>query len=129
MAARVLIADGRVVARHGLVSLFAARTDFVICAEAENGREAVDLAIKYKPDVALIDVSLPILNGIETTRQIRGASPLTAVLMLSDEDDEQPINEALAAGARAYLLKTEAHERIVRTVELLARKRPLRLVS
>jgi DNA-binding NarL/FixJ family response regulator len=124
MAVRVLIAHDHLVVRRGLGSLLAARPDFLICAEAENGRDAVDLAIKHEPDVALIDVSLPIVNGLAVTRQIRQRSPLTEVLVFTLYEDEEMILEALRAGARGYLHKSEVGERLVRAVATLARHRP-----
>jgi DNA-binding NarL/FixJ family response regulator len=124
MAVRVLICDDHVIVRRGLCALLAARTDFLICAEAKDGREAVDLAIKHKPDVAVIDISLPVLNGIEVTRQIRQRSPHTEVLVFTLYDDEEMIGQALRAGARGYLHKSEGGEQLLTAIATLARHRP-----
>jgi DNA-binding NarL/FixJ family response regulator len=124
MAVRVLVVDDHVVVRRGIQAMLEGRTDFLICAEANSGREGVDLAIQHKPDIAVVDVSLPILNGIEVTRQIRKHSPLTEVLIFTMYDDETMIGEALSAGARGYLHKTEAGEQLLNAIATLARRRP-----
>src|SRR3954454_13387175 len=121
---QVLIADDHVTVRRGLRALLGTRNDFIICAEAETGREAVDLAIQHKPDIAVVDVSLPILNGIEVTRQIRQNSPLTEVLVFTMHDSDELISEILHAGARGYLLKSESGEQLVNALAALARHRP-----
>src|SRR3954447_2152674 len=124
MTVRILIADDHLIVRRGFRAMLEAHTDFVICAEAGDGRAAVDLAIAHKPDIAVIDVTLPILSGIEVTRQIRRSLPLTEVLVLTMHDSDELISEALRAGARGYLLKTEAAEQMVDAVAALARHRP-----
>jgi DNA-binding NarL/FixJ family response regulator len=124
MAVRVLIVDDHVVVRRGMQAMLEGRTDFLICAEASSGREGVDLAIQHKPDIAVVDVSLPGLNGVEVTRQIRKHSPLTEVLIFTMYDDETMIGEALRAGARGYLHKAEAGEQLLTALATLARRRP-----
>src|SRR5262245_25390643 len=106
MAARVLLADDHIIVRRGLRALLESTQSFVICAEAGDGREAVLLAEEHKPDIAVLDVSLPILNGIEATRQIRRNSPATEVLVFTMHDSDELITEVLHAGARGYLLKS-----------------------
>jgi DNA-binding NarL/FixJ family response regulator len=118
---RILLADGHAVVRRGLRALFKTRRDFEVCAEASNGREAVELALVHKPDVAVLDISLPVVNGIEATRQIREETSGTEVLIFAVHDRESEIRDVLKAGARGYLLKSEADEQIVRAVEALAR--------
>jgi DNA-binding NarL/FixJ family response regulator len=118
---RILLADDHAVVRRGLRALLEARQDFEVCAEASNGREAVELALHHKPDVAVLDISLPILNGIEATRQIRKETPGTEVMIFTLHDRESEIRDVLHAGARGYVLKSEADEQIVRAVESLAR--------
>jgi DNA-binding NarL/FixJ family response regulator len=120
---RVLIVDDDVFVRRGLCALLETRTGVVVCAEAKDGREAVELAIQHKPDVAVIDVTLPVFNGIEVVRQIRRVSPNTEMLVLTVHESEELITEALEAGAGGYLLKSEAEERIVEAVAALARRR------
>jgi DNA-binding NarL/FixJ family response regulator len=118
---RILLADDHAVVRRGLRALLEARHDFEVCAEASNGREAVELALQHKPDVAVLDISLPIINGIEATRQIRKEAPGTEVMIFTLHDRESEIRDVLHAGARGYVLKSEADEQIVRAVEALAR--------
>ena len=118
---RILLADDHAVVRRGLRALLEARQDFEVCAEASNGREAVELALHHKPDVAVLDISLPIVNGIEATRQIRRDAPGTEVMIFTLHDRESEIRDVLHAGARGYVLKSEADEQIVRAVEALAR--------
>jgi DNA-binding NarL/FixJ family response regulator len=124
MVVRILIADDHEIVRRGLRALLETRDDLVVCAEAQDGREAVDLAIQHKPDIAVLDVSLPTLNGIEATRQIRRDSPHTEVLVFTMHNSDELISEVLHAGARGYLLKTEADEQIFNAVSALARHRP-----
>jgi DNA-binding NarL/FixJ family response regulator len=118
---RILLADDHAVVRRGLRALLEAQQDFEVCAEASNGREAVELALQYKPDVAVLDLSLTILNGIEVTRQIRKETPGTEVMIFTLHENESEIRDVLHAGARGYVLKSEADEQIVRAIETLAR--------
>jgi DNA-binding NarL/FixJ family response regulator len=85
-------------------TLLASETGFDICEEADNGRDAVARAIQTKPQVAVLDIGLPVLNGIDTTRRIRGALPVTEVLIFSMHDSERIVCEALSAGARSYVV-------------------------
>ena len=118
---RILLADDHAVVRRGLRALLEAQQDFEVCAEASNGREAVELALQHKPDVAVLDLSLTQLNGIEVTRQIRKETPETEVMIFTLHDNEAEIRDVLHAGARGYVLKSEADEQIVRAVESLSR--------
>lgn len=124
MVVRILLADDHVVVRRGLRALLETQADFKVCAEAGDGRDAVELASKYKPDIAVLDVSLPILNGVEATRQILRSSPGTEILVFTMHDSDDLISEVLHAGARGYLLKSEADDQIVNAVSTLARHRP-----
>jgi DNA-binding NarL/FixJ family response regulator len=124
MTARVLLADDHVIVRRGLRALLESTQSFVVCAEAGDGREAVSLAGDHKPDIAVLDVSMPILNGIEATRQIRRNSPSTEILVFTMHESEDLIAEVLHAGARGYLLKHEADEHIIEALKTLARHRP-----
>ncbi len=121
---KVLIADDHDVVREGLKTLLAARKDFEVCGEAATGREAVALAKEHKPHVAVLDFSMPELNGLEATRQIRKALPETEVLILTMHDSETLAREVLAAGARGFLLKTHAKRHLVAAVDALAQHRP-----
>jgi DNA-binding NarL/FixJ family response regulator len=120
---RILIADDHGVVRRGLRVLFEARREFQVCAEASNGREAVELALHHKPDVAILDISLPVVDGIEATRKIRKESPGTEIMIFTLSDRDSEIRDALHAGARGYVLQSEADEQIVWAVEALAQHR------
>jgi DNA-binding NarL/FixJ family response regulator len=121
---RILIADDHDVVREGLKTLLAARADFQVCAEASTGREAVALARTLKPHVAVLDFSMPDLNGLEATRKIRKSLPETEVLILTMHDSETLAREVLAAGARGFLLKTHAKRQLAAAIDALARHQP-----
>src|SRR5215467_15756718 len=121
---RILLADNRVVVRAGLRGLLQTHSDFQVCGEARDGREAIDLACRKRPDIVVINVNMPGVNGIEATRQIRRASPGTEVLIYTKENSSDLIREALSAGARGYLLKSAVDEEIIEAIEALARHRP-----
>ena len=121
---RILLADDHDVVRRGLKALLQEQAGWEICGEALSGREAVDLARQMQPDVAIIDLMMPDLNGLETTRQIRSASHGTQVLIFTMHHNESLIHDVLEAGARGYLLKTDAEQRIVAAVETLLRRQP-----
>jgi DNA-binding NarL/FixJ family response regulator len=97
---------------------------WTVCGEASNGREAVDLAIQARPDVAVLDFSMPELNGLEATRRIRQLAPQVEVLVFTMHDSEELIREVLAAGARGYLVKSDATRQLIPAVESLARHKP-----
>jgi DNA-binding NarL/FixJ family response regulator len=105
---RVLLADDHVVVRQGLRALLAAEDDMEIVGEADNGRQAVQLAKKLLPDVAVIDIAMPVLNGLEATRQITQALPATKVLILSSYSDDDYVEQLTEAGASGYLVKQTA---------------------
>jgi DNA-binding NarL/FixJ family response regulator len=105
---RILLADDHTVVRQGLRKLLEERPDWEVIGEAGDGREAVRLAEQHKPDVAILDVAMPLLNGIEATRQITKRVPSTRVLVLSMHADEAYVTQILQAGATGYLLKDSA---------------------
>ena len=121
---RILLADDLSVVRRGLRVLLDARRNFEVCAEASDGREAVELALHHKPDVAILDISLSVVNGIEATRNIRNQLPGTEVLIFTSHQRENEIRDVLHAGARGYVLRSEADEQIIQAVEALAQHRP-----
>jgi DNA-binding NarL/FixJ family response regulator len=121
---RILLADDHDVVRRGLKALLQERQGWEICGEALSGREAVDLARQFQPDVAIVDLMMPDLNGLEATRQIRKASERTQVLIFTMHHNESLIHDVLEAGARGYLLKTDAERHIVTAVETLLRRQP-----
>src|SRR5207248_3646073 len=114
---RILLADDHDVVRRGLKGLLQEYSGWEICGEAPSGREAVDLASELQPDIAIVDLMMPDLNGLETTRQIRKASERTQVLIFTMHHNASIIHDVLEAGARGYLLKTDAERHIVTAVE------------
>jgi len=113
---RVLLADDHTLIRAGLSMVVEAQPDFTVVGEAEDGRSAVELATKLKPDVVVMDIGMPNLNGIEAARQIRDESPDTQVVMLSMHSDEGYVLRALKAGAKGYLLKDSAEADLARAI-------------
>jgi len=118
---RILLADDHTLVRQGLRKLLEERPDWEVIAEAGDGREAVRLAEQHKPDVAILDVAMPLLNGIEATRQITRRTPGTRVLVLSMHADEAYVTQILQAGATGYLLKDSADVDLVKAVGEAAR--------
>ena len=121
---RIVLADDHDVVRRGLSVLLSNKPDCQVVGEAQNGREAVALAIKHKPNVAILDLSMPELNGLEATRQIRKEVPETEVLVFSMYESEQFVRDLLAAGARGYVLKSDVATQLLVAVETVARHRP-----
>lgn len=121
MPIRVLLADDHRLFRSGLRLILEENPAFSVVAEASNGVEAVELAKLHTPDVAIVDVAMPDLNGVEATRQIIKVSPFTNVLILSMHDDERYVRRSKAAGARGYLLKDAAEEGLAQAVLCLSR--------
>ncbi|MGA9986181.1 MAG: response regulator transcription factor [Terriglobales bacterium] len=120
---RILIADDHEVARKGIRALLETRQGWEICGEAKDGREAVECAKQMKPDVVLLDIGMPSLNGLDAARQIRTALPETSILILTMHDSEQVVREVLAVGARGFLLKSDAGRDLVAAVEALQQRR------
>ena len=121
MAFRILVADDHEVVRRGLCALLQAQPDWEVCGEAGDGREALEKTQKLKPDVVILDIGMPSLNGLEATRQILKAMPHTRVLILTLHDSDQVVREVLNAGARGFLLKSDAARDLVAAVEALRR--------
>jgi DNA-binding NarL/FixJ family response regulator len=121
---RILLADDHDIVRRGLKDLLEQHAGWEVCAEASNGREAVELALQHRPQVAVIDLSMPELNGLEATRRIRQALPDTEVLIFTMHESEELIREVLGAGARGYLLKSDAVRQLIPAVESLSQKNP-----
>jgi DNA-binding NarL/FixJ family response regulator len=121
---RILIADDHAIVRHGLRKVLESRPEWAICGEAANGREAVGLALALHPDIVILDISMPDLNGLEAARQIRLALPQTEVLILTMHESELLIQKTLAVGAKGYVLKSDAGDTLVSALEQLAQHRP-----
>jgi DNA-binding NarL/FixJ family response regulator len=116
----IVIADDHEVMRRGMRAVLEARGGWKVCGEAGDGREAVELARDRRPRVAVVDLGLPGLGGVEVTRQVRRASPGTEVVICTLRDEEALAREALCAGARAFVLKSEGAGPLVGAVEAAA---------
>ncbi len=121
---RILIADDHEIIRTGLQRLIEANSNWQVVAVAGDGKEAVEKAIETKPDIAIVDYSLPVFNGVEVTRQIRAKLPRTEVLIFTMHDNETLILDLLHAGARGYLLKSDANRYLISAIEALAIHKP-----
>ncbi len=117
---RILLADDHAVVRHGFKMILGTQSDMEVVGEAGNGREAVDLAAELRPDVVVMDVAMPELNGIEATRRLTAADPHARVLALSMHKDSVYVREILRAGARGYLLKDSGPADLVAAVRAIA---------
>lgn len=122
-ALRILVADDHEVARRGVRALLESHPGWEVCGEAADGREAVNLASRLKPDLILLDIGMPSLNGLDATRQILAADPDVRVLILTMHDSEQVVREVLAAGALGFLLKSDAGRDLLAAVEALQNRR------
>lgn len=120
MPLRVLLADDHTLIRAGLRLVVEQQPDFTVVGEAEDGRQAVAMAETLQPDVVVMDIGMPALNGIEACRQIRESRPQTAIVMLSMHSDEGYVLRSLKAGARAYLLKDSAEADLARAIRAAA---------
>ena len=121
MALRILLADDHEVVRRGLSTLVRAQSDWEVCGEAGDGREAVEQALKLKPDIVILDIGMPNLNGLEATRQILKDDPQIKILILTLHDSDQVVRDILNAGARGFLLKSDAARDLIAAVEALRR--------
>ncbi len=121
---RILIADDHNLVRRGLKALIESRAGWQVCGEAHTGREAAAKAEQMKPDVVILDISMPGLNGVEAARRIRKTSPTTEILILSVHYSDQLIRDILAAGARGYVLKSDSDRDLIVAVQAMADHKP-----
>lgn len=121
---RILIADDHDLVRRGVKALLQAHEGWQICGEANTGREAVAKAEELKPDIAILDISMPDLNGLEAARRIRKINPATEVLILSMHYSDQLIREIVDAGIRGYIVKSDSDRDLIIAVETLAKHQP-----
>jgi DNA-binding NarL/FixJ family response regulator len=118
---RVLIADDHEAVRKGVCSILGSRKDLEVCGEAENGRDAIEKARELKPDVVILDITMPVLSGFEAAREIRKTMSVP-ILILSMHESKQLIEEAKKIGVQGYVTKTEAASRLLLAVDALLRK-------
>jgi len=121
---RIMIADDHDLVLRGLKTLLETHPGWKVCAEARNGREAVAMAENVKPDIAIMDVSMPDLNGIEAVRRIKKVSPSTEMLVLSMHQTDQLIREIIEAGAKGYIVKSDSDRSLIAAVEALELHKP-----
>jgi DNA-binding NarL/FixJ family response regulator len=121
---KILLADDHDIVRRGIKELLEVQQGWSVCAEAIDGRTAVELAVQHRPGVAILDLAMPQLNGLEAARRIRALVPETEVLLFTMHESEELVREALAAGVRGYLLKSDAAAQLIPAVRGLAQKRP-----
>ncbi len=121
---RILLVDDHELVRRGLRAILELHPDFEVVGEASNGRKAIDLATKLQPDIVVMDIGMPELNGFEATRQVLEKAPKAEVLVLSMHESEQLVLEVLAAGARGYVLKSDAGRDLVAALESLRKRKP-----
>ena len=117
---RLLLGDDHTIVRHGLRKILEERPDWTVVGEAGDGREAVREAVTLKPDVAVLDIGMPLLNGIDATAQIVRRVPEVKVLILSMHSQEQYVSRALQAGAQGYLLKDSAGKDLIKAIATIA---------
>ena len=123
MKLRILLADDHEIVRRGLRALLERHEGWEVCGEASDGREAIEKALQLNPDVVIVDIGMPNLNGLDTTRQLLQHDPHFKVIVLTITDSDQVIREALDAGARGFVLKSDAARDLVSAVEALQNKR------
>ena len=121
---RILLADDHDLMRRGIRDLLETDPDLKVCGEASNGREAIELARRLNPNVAVLDLAMPELNGLDAIRNIRKEFPKMELLVFSMHDSEELVREVLAAGARGYVLKSDASLYLVEAIKSLSRHKP-----
>ncbi len=121
---RILVADDHEVVRRGIRALLEGERGFEVCGEAVTGRQAVEMTKQLNPHVVVLDISMPELNGLEAARRIRAEAPNTEILILTMHESDQMVREVLAAGARGYVLKSDAGRDLLSAVSALAQHRP-----
>jgi DNA-binding NarL/FixJ family response regulator len=124
MPLQILIVDDHAVVRRGVRSLLESQPDWEIAGEATTGREAVELAKQLQPDIVVMDLSLPELSGLDATRHILKESPRSEIVVLTMHHSEELAREALQAGARGYVLKSDADQSLIAAIESLRQHKP-----
>jgi two-component system, NarL family, response regulator NreC len=119
-AVRILLADDHKVVRQGTRALLSAVPEWEIVGEADNGRDAVSLTAELKPDIVILDISMPELNGLDATRQIKKKSPETEVLIFTGQETEELVHDVFDSGARSYIMKTDAADHLIDAIKALS---------
>ena len=120
----ILIADDQQIVRGGVRALIDTHEGWSICGEAADGQQALELALREKPHLAIVEISLPVLNGVALTRRLRQDLPGLRVLIFTSHDDYETVGNAVAAGARGYLLKTDSEEQLEAAISSVGANRP-----
>lgn len=123
MTIRILLVDDHPIVRHGLKTLLEGRTGWEVIGEASDGIEAIEKAKNLRPDVMVLDVTMPNMNGLEACRMIRREAPQPEILFVTQHDSPQMMREALAAGARGYVVKSNAARDLLEAVEAVSQHR------
>src|SRR5205085_8207680 len=121
---RIFVADNHDVLRRGLRILLSGHPGWFVCGDARTGKEAVRLILELQPDIVTVDLDLPEINGMEVIRRVKEALPAAEILFFTTHEEDRVIAEALRAGARAYVLKSDSEEKLIEAVEALARHAP-----
>lgn len=124
MALRVLVVDDHEAVRRGVYAILGSRRDIEVCGEAADGSDAVDKARSLKPDLIVMDISMPVMDGISAAREIRKMSPDTAIIVLSMHDSSQLVETAKGLGLRGYVTKSEAASSLLQAVDSVIAGRP-----
>ena len=120
---RIFLADDHSLVRRGIRSLLGVHSEWEVCGEARDGKEALEKVSDLHPDVLILDLNMPELNGLEVTRRVHGTCPQVEVLVLTVQDSEQVMRQVLEAGARGYMLKSDAGKELLTAVETVRRHR------
>jgi DNA-binding NarL/FixJ family response regulator len=121
---RIVIADDHEVVRSGLRAIVETRSDWIVSGEATNGEQAVALALETRSDIVIVDYSMPLMNGLEVSRRLKSLHPRTAVLILTMHENEELLTEAILAGVRGFLFKSDARQHLIFAIEALLDGRP-----
>jgi DNA-binding NarL/FixJ family response regulator len=121
---KVMVVDDHLIVRRGIISLIAEDPAFAVCCEADDGAQALDLAAETRPDIVVLDISLPKIGGIDVAIQLKRIAPDAEILFLTMHDNEGIVADALRVGARAYLLKSECDDKLMEALRALARHQP-----